>query len=40
MLLPQGKAYNSLSKRLKSIEMLIQLDDHPHQNNQYIQNNR
>jgi len=27
MLLPQGKAYNALSKRLKSIEMLIQLDN-------------
>ena len=27
MLLPQGKAYNALSKRLKSIDMLIQLDN-------------
>lgn len=44
MLLPQGKAYNSLSKRLKSIEMLIQLDDNPHvttsQNNLQNNNNR
>ena len=27
MLLPQGKAYNALSKRLKSVEMLIQIDN-------------
>lgn len=27
MLLPQGKAYNALAKRLKSIEMLIQIDN-------------
>ncbi len=41
MLLPQGKAYNSLSKRLKSIEMLIQLDNNPYliyQNNNQINN--
>lgn len=27
MLLPQGKAYQALSKRLKSIEMLLQIDN-------------
>jgi vacuole morphology and inheritance protein 14 len=26
MLLPQGKAYQALSKRLKSVEMLLALD--------------
>jgi vacuole morphology and inheritance protein 14 len=26
MLLPQGKAYTALSKRMKSIEMLLQID--------------
>ena len=40
MLLPQGKAYNALSKRLKSMEMLIQLDNYPNMNNQASQNNR
>jgi len=27
MLLPQGKAYQALSKRLKSIEMLLHIDN-------------
>jgi vacuole morphology and inheritance protein 14 len=27
MILPQGKAYQALTKRLKSIEMLFQLDN-------------
>jgi hypothetical protein len=26
MLLPQGKAYNALAKRLKSVEILLQLE--------------
>lgn len=27
MLLPQGKAYHALTKRLKSIELLFQIDN-------------
>jgi hypothetical protein len=27
MLLPQGKAYQALAKRLKSIELLLQIDN-------------
>lgn len=27
MILPQGKAFNALSKRLKNIEMLINMDE-------------
>ena len=34
MLLPQGKAYQALSKRMKSIEMLLQIDNDMSMNNE------
>lgn len=33
MLLPQGKAYQALAKRMKSIEMLLQIDNDMSSNN-------
>ena len=33
MLLPQGKAYQALAKRMKSIEMLLQIDTDISKNN-------